>query len=779
MNFFKQTSLVWVVSFFLLLSGASALMYQVIWVRLLGLSIGSTSISISIVLAVFFLGLGLGSYFTGAIVRKFKNPLKIYLYVEAGIALSAVAILPLLLNLDYFISLLPIIEASIWLRFFIVTLILIIPTFLIGTTFALLVAAAIHNKNEIGSNLASLYAFNSAGAVFGAISSGFFLIPKIGLDGTLYVAALLNIFVAMMGVVLYNNFNNSDKVLRVEPPSDTVKINQKALVVLFVTGFTALATEVGWMKFLTVYTHNTIYGFSMILAMFIAGIAIGSFIAKLKIISKIDIEKLLFFGLVLLAVALLGARAGLGVFPEIYEQLNSLQVDAFVYRWSKYFVIFLILLPATALFGMLFPIALQYYSPNIDALHKNVGKAYSVNIIAGIMGSIVAGFWIIPYFSTDVLLSATAFIVLLSSIVFIKSNTIKNAFLYFIGFSSVAVAMNFFLPHLEYKKMVEIVISRDSNAHMQKSNTHYLKESQSGIISLFSYEIDTCIVRLLRNGIGESWVDVCNGYNMPFSEFLLGKIPLMLNKSAKKALVVGYGGGTTTRALSMSDLESINVVEIDHAVLDSVRTMYDGKLPTENDKRVNVKINDARNTLLMSKESYDIIVSQPSHPWLMGSSNIMNRDFFEIVKSKLSQNGINGQWVPLFVIDVATLKSIIRAYTDTFTYVASFVNVGSNDFLMFGSNSPMVIEYETVLKEINNRDAKIVFESHNIKEPEDLMGYFALSKEQLVEISANSEPATDLNLLSETFKSRHENIEGNSFDTLGFLKSYIDRQVVK
>ncbi|MDQ1337188.1 MAG: spermidine synthase, partial [Campylobacterota bacterium] len=767
------------VSFFLLLSGASALMYQVVWVRLLGLSIGSTSVSISIVLAVFFLGLGLGSYFTGGILKKFKNPLKTYITVEAGIALSAVAILPLLLNLDYFISLLPIVEAGVWLKFFIVTLILIIPTFLIGTTFALLVAVAIHHEDEIGGKLANLYAFNSAGAVIGAISSGFFLIPQIGLDGTLYVAALLNIFVALAAVVLYKHLNNPDKVLRVELPSDAVQTNEKALFVLFVTGFTALATEVGWMKFLIVYTQNTIYGFSMILAMFIAGIAIGSFIAKLKIISKIDSEKLLFFGLALLGVALLGARVGLGVFPEIYEQLNSWQVNAFVYRWSKYFVMFLILLPATALFGMLFPIALKYYSVNIDALHANVGRAYSVNIIAGIIGSIVAGFWVIPYFSTDVLLSAAALIVLLSSLVFVKSNSVKNAFLYFIGFSLVAVAINFFLPHLDYKKMVEIVIGRDSKAHMQKSNMHYLKESQSGIISLYSYEIDTCVVRLLRNGIGESWIDICNGYNMPFSEFLLGKIPLMLNSNAKKALIVGYGGGTTTRALGMSDLESINVVEIDHAVLDAVRTMYDGKLPTENDKRVNVKINDARNTLLMSKESYDIIVSQPSHPWLMGSSNIMDRDFFEIVKSKLSQNGINGQWVPLFVIDVATLKSIIRAYTDTFAYVVSFVNIGARDFLMFGSNAPMLLEYDAVLKEMDNRDAKIVFESHNMKEPEDLMGYFALSKEQLVEISANSEPATDLNLHLETFKSRHETIKGNSFDTLGFLKGYLDNKVVK
>ncbi|MBE0514622.1 fused MFS/spermidine synthase [Sulfurimonas sp.] len=768
----------WTLSIFLLLSGASALIYQVLWVRLLTLSIGSTSVSISIVLSVFFLGLGVGSYFAASLIKKFKNPLKVYIVVEAGIALSAILILPLLLNLDYFISLLPIVEAGVWIKFFVVTAILFIPTFLIGTTFPLIVAVAVHNKKEVGQKLAHFYAFNSLGAVAGAISSGFYLIPNFALDGTLYVAVMLNISIAVAGVALLGHFNSSFKVQQ-RLFSNTAKTNKNALFVLFITGFTALATEVGWMKFLIVYTGNTIYGFSMILAMFIAGITIGSFIAKLKIISKIETEKLLFFGLILLALALLGARAGLGAFPEIYEQLNTLEVGAFAYRWSKYFVMFLILLPATAMFGLLFPLALQYYSPNIDTLHANVGKAYSVNIIAGIMGSIVAGFWIIPYFSTDVLLSAAAFIVLLSSFIFIKSNAVKNAFLYFVGFFSVAFAMNFFLPHLDYRKMVEIVISRDSKAYSQKSTIHYIKEGESGVIGLLSNDDNPCIVKIFNNGLNESWIDVCNSENMLLSEFLLGKIPLMLNPDAKKAFVVGYGGGTTLMGLSMSELESINVVEIEPAVLDAVRTLYNNRLPTDNDKRVNITINDARYSLLISKGTYDIIVSQPSHPWLRGSSNIMNRDFFEIVKSKLSQNGINGQWVPLFMIDIATLKSIIKAYTDTFTYVVSFVNVNTRDFLMFGSNMPININREFVLKEINHSEARAVFTYHNIDEPEDLMGYFALSKEQLVEISANSEPATDLNLLSEIYKSRYGAIDGNSFNTLGFINDYLNSQVVK
>ncbi|OHE01769.1 MAG: hypothetical protein A2W82_10950 [Sulfurimonas sp. RIFCSPLOWO2_12_36_12] len=777
----NATLVKWVVSLFLLLSGASALIYQVLWVRLLGLSIGSTTISISIVLAVFFLGLGAGSYFAGSIIKRFKNALKIYLFVEAGIALSAIVLLPILLNLDYYLSLLPIVEAGIGLKFFVVTLLLYVPTFLIGTTFPLLVGVAINNKKEIGSELAHFYAFNSAGAVIGALCSAILFIPYFGLDGALYIAASLNIFIVLSGFVLYKAINPSkNTVLESSPNTQESKdVNNKALVVLFVTGLSAMATEIGWMKFLIVYTGNTIYGFSLILSMFIAGVTIGSFAAKSRTLSNINPEKFLFFGLILLGAALLGARVGLGVFPEIYEQLNSWHFDAFVYRWSKYLAMFLILLPSTFLFGLLFPISLKYYSSNIATLHAHVGRAYAVNIVAGIIGSIIAGFWIIPYFSTDILLTAMALLVLLSSFVFVKNIRIKRATSILTVFLVIFIGLSNYLAHIDYRAMVNIVQQRDFKTHSYspKSTIHYLKEGQTGIIGLYSYDEKPCIMRLFNNGMNESWVDVCNGDNLLLSEFLLGEIPLLLNPSAKKAFVIGYGGGITVKALSMSELGSVDAVELEPAVLDAIRTLYDNRLPTDNDKRVNVTINDARNTLLMSKEGYDIIVSQPSHPWLSGASNIMNRDFFEIVKSRLSKNGINAQWVPLYYIDIATLKSIIKAYTDTFEYAVSFVNLSTREFLMFGSKEPIVFNYEAMQKQMLRPDVSAVFKHHNIQNPEDLMNSFALSREKLVEIAAAAEAATDKNLLTETFKSRYEEIEGNSFDTFGFLKGHLSNDI--
>ncbi|MCF6309314.1 MAG: fused MFS/spermidine synthase [Sulfurimonas sp.] len=780
---FKHSSLKWIVSLFLLLSGSSALIYQVLWVRLLSLSIGSTSVSISTVLAAFFLGLGLGSYFAGHILKRFKNTFKIYLAVEMGIALSAILLLPILLNLDYYISLLPIVEMGLGLKFFVVILLLLVPTFLIGTTFPLLMSIAIAHENEIGTKLAHFYAFNTTGAVAGVLFSGFILIPHFGLDGTMYIAASLNMFIVLIGFVLYNSLNISTNTLLISSPDiqEPKKLNNKALIVLFVTGLSAMATEVGWMKFLIVYTGNTIYGFSLILAMFLMGITIGSLIVKFKKIYYFNTQKILFFGLILLSIALLGARVGLGMFPEIYGQLNTLDVDPFVYRWSKYFVMFLLLLPATALFGVLFPIALKFYSPNITTLHSHIGKAYAVNIIAGIFGSIIAGFWIIPYFSTDILLTAVALFVLLSSFLFINDIKIMNATFHWSIFVIVFIFSSSHLAHIDYRSMINIVLQRHAKGDSVefKSTIHYIKEGQTGVISTQSYDNYPCVIYLLNNGLSESWVDICNENDLLLNEFLLGEIPLLLNPHAKKAFVVGYGGGTTVKALAMNELDIIDVVELEPAILNAVKTLYDDKLPTDGDERVHITINDARNSLLMSNNTYDIIVSQPSHPWLSGASNIMNKDFFEIVKSRLSKGGINAQWVPLFKIDVATLKSIIKAYTDTFEYVVSFANISTIDFLMFGSNQPIIFDYEIIKRQMQNPQIKSIFQQRNIHNPNDLMQYFALSRDQLVKISSSAQPATDSNLLAETFNSRYHDIKGNSIDTLGFLKSHFSHDIDK
>ena len=193
----RRIAITWLFASWLVLSGAAALIYQVVWVRLLGLSIGSTALSVSIVLAVFFFGMGLGSYFSAPLIHRFGRTLKLYLIAEGCCALSALALLPLLLNLDALVAAFPLLGADIVMKFIVVICLLLVPTFCIGISFPLAVAVVMRSSEEIGTNLAHLYAFNTLGALLGAVLSGFYLIPHFGLDGTVYTAVLLNLLIVL------------------------------------------------------------------------------------------------------------------------------------------------------------------------------------------------------------------------------------------------------------------------------------------------------------------------------------------------------------------------------------------------------------------------------------------------------------------------------------------------------------------------------------------------------------------------------------------------------
>lgn len=759
----KERILFWVALTFLLLSGASALIYQVTWVRLLGLSIGATSISISIVLAAFFLGVGSGSYFAGAILNRFKNPLKLYIFAELFIAISAIILLPILLNLDSFIASFYWFGEIAFFKFFMVLLLLAVPTFFIGTTFHLIVALTIQKQKEIGEKIAKLYAVNTLGALFGVVGAGFLFIPFFGLANTIYIAAFINLFIAICGFLLKNFLvNNYEEKYE----ATTNNTNQKALVVLFATGFASIATEVGWMKYLIIYTNATIYGFSMILGIFLAGIIIGSWFAKSRFISNKESEKVLLYGLFLLGIALILARSGLGSFAEINEYINNAGFSEFITRWSKYAAMLIMLFPATFLFGVLFPISLQLYCADINTLHKSVGKGYGINIIAGILGSIVAGFIIIPYFNTDTLLVLMAIFVALASFVFInKTNRLKVG-----SFAIIFAALLIFSPSINYASMVNIVFSRSYKQHVDSSeHLEFLKEGKSKVVAIFSDETG-CIKKITSNGMNESWVNLCNDSDLVLNEFMLGVIPYALSQNPKNAFVLGYGGGTTAKTMLFTNIKEIDLVELEPLVVEAMRAAYGGILPTDNNPRINITYNDARNTLITTKKEYDIIISHPSHPWLSGVGSILSKEFFEISKSKLTANGIHAQWVALFRLDKDTLKSILKTYTQTFEFAVGFVNYKTYELLLFGSQTPIVFDNTRIQKLFENPSISKVLNRHQIFTVADFLSYFLFSKEKLIQISKSGQICTDTNILTEVFFSKYKETNENNLKVVDFLK---------
>lgn len=768
---------------FLLLSGIASLTYQVVWVRLLGLSMGSTSASISTVLAAFFLGLALGSYLAEKITRNRIDNLNVYIILELIIGLSGLLLLPVLLNLDAYIAAVPALSGSIVMKFVLTIVLLIIPTMCMGATFPVMASILIRRKNEVGVRVSQLYSLNTAGAVLGAALAGFVFVPNWGLDGAIYIAFVINICIVAMALYLNNRIkleaidvaettssNNDDLEIKYTDSKNNIEdapLRNRALIVLFATGLVAIATEVGWTKYLSIFTGTTIYGFAAILTIFLMGIAIGSWVIKSYLARLQQPQLWMSIGLVLLGGTLLLTRASLVWIPALYDSINHIEAASWVMQALKYLVVFVLLFPATFLFGALFPLNLKLYCGNLQGVRARIGKAYAINTMASIFGSLIAGFWIIPEYGTDVLLTFMAFILLIVPLAFIPVINGQLSRVAVTAVTVVFISSHWLLPRLSYEELISSV-QFDYQAYAgEKPEYLFLKEGKAGVISMITF--DGRYATLQNNGLNESVLDMKDENNLLLVESLLGLVPYMLHKDPKSAFVVGFGGGVTTKALTLTPLESIRVVELEPAVVEAGRAIVKGEISALQDLRVKLNFNDARNTLLIEKNKYDIIASQPSHPWLARASNVFSQDFFTLVKSRLNENGIYAQWVSLFQMDATTLKSIMKGFYQVFPQGMTFADLSTGDFIMLGSNSPMIFDFDKINQHLNEPKVQAVMKNNDINNANDLMLYFALSREQALTAAGDVPANTDLNILSEVRLSKNVRIQADEENPYKFL----------
>jgi spermidine synthase len=749
-------------SAFLLFSGIASLTYQVTWVRLLGLSMGSTSASISTVVGAFFLGLAIGSYFAERILRDRVNTLVPYIALELVIGLCGLALLPVLLNLDYLVALVPSVGGSLLTKFAIAMALFLVPTVCMGATFPVVAALAIRDRGSVGSDLSHLYSLNTAGAVLGACLSGFVFIPSVGLDGAIYIAAGLNLAIVGIGLLAREAVARSLGVRpaqhapETEASEDAVPgmARHAALFALFCTGLVSIATEVGWTKYLSIFTGTTIYGFAAILTVFLIGIASGSWWVRKRLARLTNPQAALAFGLVLLAATLLLTRAGLTSVPVLFQAVNHVDAPAWIVHGVKYVSVFVLLFLPTAILGALFPLNLMLYCGGLTGVRKRVGRAYAVNTIAGIVGSVAAGFWIIPNFGTDVLLVLCAFIVVGLAALYVPIVKLPQLRAALLATAAIVAASYWVTPGLDYSRLIAsvgYVYDKDAESG-SKPKILYLEEGKAGVISVVTY--GNTEVKLQNNGLNESVLYPDDPTRGLVAEQLLALVPYFLHDEPQSAFVVGFGGGITTRALTYTDLDTIRVVELEPAIINAGRAIAKGEIPALQDSRVTLEFNDARNTLLLDDSRYDIIVSQPSHPWLAGAANVFTTQFFNIAKSRLKDGGIYGQWVNMFNMDATTFRTILRSFYSVFPNGITFGSLRTGDYLLFGSLHELRLDFERINRRMERPAIKTALAHFGVAGAQDLMWFYGLSRREAVEVSQDAPLNTDMNLLTEVRLSR-------------------------
>ncbi|HEY6631962.1 MAG TPA: fused MFS/spermidine synthase, partial [Rhizobiaceae bacterium] len=742
---------------FMLGSGFASLVYQVTWVRLLGLGLGSTSASISIVVSSFFLGMSLGSYFFDRIANTRAGELKAYAALELCIGICGLLLLPVLLNLDYLLSFAPAVGTQPVLKLFVTLALLIVPTTCMGATFPVIASLLAGTDARLGRLISQLYSLNTFGAVAGAVLSGFVLIPNLGLDGTIYVAAAVNILIGIAALMLAAPRKSTGYLaaVPVELAPDLshrqhAGWNGAAALTLAVTGFASIATQVGWTKYLAVFVGSTIYGLAAILSIFLAGIALGAWLIRPWIDRAKSSEALLALGLLAAGIALMATRAGLAYLPELQRLLNGAEVGPGTMAAVRYLALVFLILPPTLLFGALFPLNLKVFCGGVSGVRTLVGKAYALNTLASIAGAAFAGFVAIPQFGTDKLLLAMAVLVAATALVWIGRAAVdtRRVQLGFLGMLAVGAALVF--PGLDYRQLIATVGYDYYSKTGEVPEYLFLKEGKAGVIGLLSYDGDK--VKLQNNGLNEAQLTQSNPNDVPLIESLLGFIPYALHKGPSSAFVVGFGGGTTTRILADTDLREIRVVELEPAIVEAGRFIKGGPVSALSDPRVKISFNDARNVLLVEDRKYDLIVSQPSHPWLAGTSGVFSREFWEITRSRLNEGGVFAQWVNLVRMDVPTLKSLLKSFFSVYPEGMVFAN--SSNIVMVGSVDPLTFDAARFNSLMATPALKEKFGANGVRDVNDVLWYFSLSRDQAVWASDDEVASTDTNVLAEVRLSK-------------------------
>ena len=695
--------IVWLIFIF---SGASGLIYQVIWMRQLTLIFGSTVFATSTVLTAFMAGLALGSYYFGRkIDESTQSPLRLYALLEAGIgafclvwplilaALSAVYVL-IHRNVTsefYTLSL---------IRFVLTFGVILIPSTLMGGTLPVLTRFFVKRLEQLGTNIGILYALNTFGAVVGTVAAGFFLIEALGVRWTLGIGIAINFAVAAVAIMLTQKVSGTEAD---EPPEETQHaesedvpyLPERRLVLwaIGISGFCALAYEVLWTRIMVFFLGSTTYAFATMLAAFLFGIAVGSMVFS-RWVDRIK-QPIAVFGVVQLGIGLF-ALILMPAFEELYVMSQAFQSTFGASRFWAFFSCFLVMCLPTFLMGASFPLVTKIYTGNARQLGRSIGNVYAVNTVGSILGAFCAGFILIPLLGIRPSIVLT--VVLNTGIgcfLVLKSRQLTET-----G-KSLLQGVGVGMPILNAGLAVILLFT--VNQPLFLKSTIFKTQRPGDTLIDYNEEVDATVTTLKDDeGVYRLYVDTnqaadASRWDSP-SHRVIAHLPLLLHPRPKQALVVGFGMGLTSHSITQHGVR-VDAVELSSGVISAAQkhfTHINGNV-FEN-PLFNYRLNDGRNHILMTKTKYDMISTGIIHPLVSaGSSNIYTADFYRLCRRILSADGIMCQWVPLHRLPESHYKMIVRTFIEVFPHTTLWYKYTPDFVILIGTPEPLRIDYKNFM----------------------------------------------------------------------------------
>lgn len=732
--------LVGVVACFVL-SGFAALLYQTAWMRQFSLAFGTSELAVAAVLSAYMGGLALGAGIAARYVDRIVRPVLFYGMLEAGIAVSALAV-PWLLDLANatYIGLFggqpePVDASGLGQSaFYLATafFVLAIPTTFMGATLPLLTKYVVQTEDQVGPRVGLLYATNTIGAVAGTIVAGFLLLPVLGLKGTIYVGVAVNGLVFLLAAMIARSIdhekNAEDFALdtpgqSTEETSRTLRGSFWILPIMLLSGGNSFVYEVLWTRLLGHILGGSVAAFATMLASFLSGIAIGSAVAAR--FAKDRTAAISSFIVV---------QCGIAVASILIYQLLPLAIPESVGLKGNVPVTIFILLPATLFIGATFPLAVRILANDEHDAAPASARVYSWNTVGAIAGATLAAFFLIPALRYE---GAIKFAVTINIFLAVGTALLIGAHRRAVTAATVAAAA---IVLLVYKPQIPEEILRTSPVSANRTGEMvYYEVGRSATVIVLE---ESGFFNLRTNGLPEASTNLKGAPPYKHNQRLLTSMTVLARPDTENMLVVGFGAGAALEGVPPS-VKSIDAIELEPEVINANRFMSDERqYDPMADERVNIYINDARSALALTDKRYDAIVSQPSHPWTAGASHLYTREYMSLANDHLTEDGVYLQWMNTQFVNEELLKSLCASMLDVFEHVRVY-QWDPQVLFFLGSNEPLNVETDMASSGRPLSDDTVHYLEQGVGSVEDVVVALTLDHDNVVAFAADALPITD------------------------------------
>ncbi len=671
------------------ISGFSGLIYESIWSHYLKLFLGHAAYAQTLVLAIFMGGMALGSWLCSRYSSRWKNLLLGYALAEGLVGLCALLFHGVFDNLTHiaYTSIMPAIGDPALINIFkwsLAALLIFPQSVLLGMTFPLMSAGVIRLFPQApGQTVAMLYFTNSIGAAIGVLISGFVLIAWVGLPGTIRIAGVINILLALTVWLLAKDHAQP------HPVSQQAEITPKAhsrnqwyialLAVSALTGTASFIYEVSWIRMLSLVLGSSTHAFELMLSAFIFGLAFGGLWIRLRI-QRIK-NVVLFLAMVQLVMGIL-ALSTLPLYGNTFEVMQWLlgvleknDTGYTLFNLSSHGIALAIMLPTTFCAGMTLPL-ITHSLIRFGNGEKSIGAVYAANTIGAIIGVFFAIHIGLPTFGLKGALWSGAAIdisLALFLLLYLHSEDLQPEEMakpILIG-STIGVGALVFVMlfvHLDPYKMGSGVYRNGKLLTASETQLLYHKDGKTATVDL--HRDKGMYVNIRTNGKVDANIHMAGSGEISSDEptmVLAAAVPYAFNPEAKNAAVIGMGSGLTTHTLlTIPTLASVDTIEIEPAMVEAARGFRPRVELAYTDPRSHIHIDDAKTYFSSHSKQYDIVISEPSNPWVSGTASLFTEEFYQLLTRHMSDNGLLVQWLQVYELNIELIASVIKALAPYF-----------------------------------------------------------------------------------------------------------------